>query len=199
MAPTLTLIIPTIGRPLLERLLDQASVQIGAADEILVIGDGFQPAGAAMVEKRKDPRIHYHEFGPSKCWGHPQRNYAMLLASGSHIMFLDDDDETIPGAFDIIRKAVQECPEKLLIFRIHHREFIIWTEPEIRLMNVSTQCFVVPNAPERFGTWGARYAGDLDFITTSVEKHPDRENGIAWREEIIAIHGEADYVSEEKK
>lgn len=199
MDPTFTLIIPTIGRPLLERLLDQATAQMGTADEILVIGDGVQPQAEAMVKKRLDPRIKYMEFGPTKCWGHPQRNYAMLLASGSHMMFLDDDDETIPGAFDTIRKAAAENPGKILIFRIHHREFIIWTEPELRITNVSTQCFVVPNIPEQFGTWGTRYAGDFDFITSSVFMHPDKESGLVWREEIIAIHGEADLVPGEEK
>jgi glycosyltransferase involved in cell wall biosynthesis len=187
--PTLSLIIPSIGRPLLKRLLDQVLPQLWEDDEILVVGDGPQPSAQAMAEGL-DPRIRYYEYGPTRCWGHQQRNWAMLVADKTHIMFLDDDDESRPGAFNVIREVAARHPDKLLIFKTLHQGSPIWKEPEIRVTNVSTQCFVVPNIPERFGTWGSRYAGDFDFIESSVKAHPLGKDGVIFRPEITSVHGE---------
>lgn len=187
---SLSIIIPTIGRPLLKRLLDQVLPQLWEKDEVLVIGDGPQPAAEAMVQAMMDPRITYHELGPTRCWGHQQRNWGMLIAQGSHLMFLDDDDESCAGSFNVIREVAVRDPEKILIFKTFHQGGPIWVDPVIRHMNVSTQCFVVPNIPERFGTWGQRYAGDFDFIVSSVQAHPEKEKGIVWRPEVTSIHGE---------
>lgn len=187
---TLTIIIPTIGRKSLLTILGQIVPQLQKDDVVLVVGDGFQPKAAAMLEGYH-PQVQYHEYGPTRCWGHPQRNWAMLLAETTHIWCLDDDDEVLPGALAVMRGAADECPGKILLFKIHHREFIIPDEPVVRLTNVSTQCVVFPNIPDRFGTWGFLYAGDLEFVKSSVELHPDKLAGIAWRPEIIAIHGDA--------
>lgn len=187
--PTLSLIIPTIGRPHLKRLLDQVVPQLWENDEVMVVGDGPQPAAQAMTEG-VDSRVTYHEYGPTRCWGHQQRNWAMLVAGKSHLMFLDDDDESRPGAFNIIREVAARHPEHILIFKTMHQGRPIWVEPEIRQTNVSTQCFVVPNIPERLGTWGSRYAGDFDFIESAVKAHPLGKNGVIFRPEITSIHGE---------
>ena len=114
----------------------------------------------------------------------------MLVAEKSHLMFLDDDDESCPGALSIIREVAAQHPEKLLIFKTMHQGYPIWRDMEIRQTNVSTQCFVVPNIPERFGTWGSRYQGDFDFIVSSVAAHPLGKDGVLWRPEITSIHGE---------
>jgi hypothetical protein len=187
---SLTIIIPTIGRKSLLEILGQIVPQLSKDDRVLVVGDGAQPKAAAMMAGYH-AQVAYHEYGPTKCWGHPQRNWAMLLAETTHIWCLDDDDEVLPGAVAVIRQAADDCPGKLLIFKIHHREFVIPKEPEIRLTNVSTQCFVFPNTPDRFGSWGFLYEGDLQFALSSVERHPDKLGGVVWRPEIIAIHGDA--------
>lgn len=187
---SLTIVIPTIGRKSLLVIVGGLVKQLSNDDRILVVGDGYQPKAKLMVEGLH-PQVEYVEYGPTRCWGHPQRNWAMLQASTTHIYTMDDDDEVLPDALGSIRKAAEEAPGKILLFKIKHREFLIPDDKVIRQTNVSTQCVVVPNNPDRFGTWGDRYEGDLDFIKSSVERHPDKLEGVSWREEVIAIHGDA--------
>src|SRR5262245_10070947 len=107
-----------------------------------------------------DSRIGYYEYGPTHCWGHQQRNWAMQRAKGTHLMFLDDDDDDLlPRSLVAVRQIAAENPNSFIIFRIHHRGSILWTDRDPRMGNVSTQMFVVPNMQSNLGNWGARYEG----------------------------------------
>lgn len=186
MTARLSIVIPTIGRKGLLHVLERAKPDLGPGDEILVVGDGARPRARAMAEGFH-PQVRYLEYGPTRCWGHPQRNFAMLLATGTHLYSIDDDDEPVNGFVQILRKAADEEPSKILVFRIHHREMILPLENSLWEGNVSTQCFLVPlSAP--LGTWGFRYAGDFDFISSTRERSGLE---LSWRPEIIAIHGDA--------
>lgn len=188
--PSVTLILPTAGRNTLRRVLLEAQAQLRDDDEVLVVGDGHCPA-AELAMEGLDPRIKYLEYpnGPSKDWGHTPRNWATPFAKGTHIFHLDDDDRCLPGAFDAIRKAAKECPGKILIFRTKDISGVeIGGSHKLELGKVSTQMFVLPNVPGRFGTWEPRYGGDFDFIRQSVERHPEGEAGVVWRDEMLAIH-----------
>ena len=188
--PSISVIIPTAGRDTLHRVLLELHHQLGDRDEILVVGDGPCPKAAAIAAKF-DARVRYLEYpdGPAKDWGHTPRNWSLPHAKGSHIFHLDDDDACMSGALENIRKAVKECPGKLLIFRtkdVSGSE--IGGEHELKMGSVSTQMFVVPNIPERTGTWVSRYGGDFDFIQQCIELHPEGSAGVVWREELLAIH-----------
>lgn len=187
--PTISFIVPTIGRDSLLTLMQQILPQLWEGDEILVVGDGPQPLARAMVEGLS-PFITYLEHGPSRCFGHAQRNFAMLVASGTHLMFLDDDDGLLPGALTAVREVVARAFEKIVLFRTRHRGDHLWVDKAVRHMNVTTQMYVIPNIPERYGTWGDRYEGDFDFLVSAVAAHPEKEGGIVWREEVITVHGE---------
>ena len=55
--------------------------------------------------------------------------------------------------------------------------------------NVGTPMIVVPNLPARLGKWGDHYAGDFDFVKSTIALAPGRENDIVWREEfIVDVH-----------
>jgi hypothetical protein len=189
--PSITVIIPTIGQAHLEKVLQQVHEQLGEHDEILVCGDGPCERAQYFAHMIDDPRIRYLEYsrGPCKDCGHTVRNWAMQFASKSHLYFIDDDDDFLEGGMEAIRRGIKEDPYKIQVFRIHHRNRVIWNEKDILRGNVSTQMLVVPNIKELLGTWGPLFRGDFDFLHTTVELHPKRERGIAWREEIIAVHG----------
>lgn len=188
-APTVSVIVPTIGRPSLHELLVKDLLpQLGDGDEVLVVGDGEQPRARAIASGI-DPRIKYHEYGPTRLWGHPQRNWAMLRVQGTHIYSCDDDDLILPGALERMRQAALEGPDRLHIFRVHHEKSVLPTKQAIELTVVSTQCFFFANIPDRFGTWGKVYEGDLHFIQSAVRAHPEGERALMWRDEIIAVHG----------
>jgi len=190
--PRLSVLIPTIGRPHLRTLLAQLRAQISVRDEILVLGDGHCPAAREMADETQDPRVRYLEYpeGPMKDWGHTVRNWAMPKAKGTHLMFFDDDDTCLPKSFNYIRRAILQKPENILLFRMHHENEVLWRYPKVEHGNVSTQMVVVPNNPERLGTWKPHtYEGDFYFIKSCVERHPDREAGVSWQEEITTVHG----------
>lgn len=192
MAVTFTVLIPTIGRDhLLTLLWDQLVPQLGPGDEVWVVGDGAQPRARTMVEGIH-PQVRYGEFGPTKLWGHPQRNWAMEKAAGTHIYSLDDDDTLLPGALATMRRVVEAEPSRIHVFRARDSgmaEDLIWGKPELRCGNVSTQCFVVPNEKGRLGTWGSRYEGDFDFLTTCVARRREGLDALSWRKEVVALHG----------
>jgi glycosyltransferase involved in cell wall biosynthesis len=175
MPPTVSFIIPTLGRPSLRETLESLRPQLAEGDEVLVVGDGPQPAAAALVGELGGLRFHYFSGDLTNCWGHEQRNLGMKLAVGDYLAFLDDDDVSDTGALEAIREAAQRHRDRPLLFRMHHQDRVIWEEKAIKTRNVSTQMFVVPNVPSKLAVWKRNpegptgSGGDFHFIKETVE------------------------------
>lgn len=134
--PTFTVIVPTAGRTTLGDSLASAASQLLPGDEIIAICNRDLDLGAKA------------------------RNNAMARAEGTHLLFLDDDDEYLPGALAHFRAFAAEHPGRIGIFRERLMDgSLYWDKPEFRIGNVGTVLFVVPNIPEKLGVWG-RYHGD---------------------------------------
>ena len=108
-------------------------------------------------------------------------------ATGTHLAFMDDDDVYTPGAIATMRNAAADVP---VIFRMDDPlHGVIWKEPEIKWANVSTQMYVVPNVPEKLGSWTPHMpglkcpGGDFTFIKETVENF----GGVIWREEVTSV------------
>src|SRR6266496_4116332 len=103
---SLSIIIPTIGRPSLRRTLLSLMPQCTQQDQIIVVADGDQPNGHTFcLEARAqflNVHIEYHETEPLHNWGHHQRQHGLTMATEAHIMSIDDDDIYVPGALDVI-------------------------------------------------------------------------------------------------
>jgi glycosyltransferase involved in cell wall biosynthesis len=174
----LSVIIPSIGR---ETLAD-AVASCAGADEVVIVMDGQAPLPAipptaAVIFDRVSGGDH----------GYTARTRAMALATGTHLCFLDDDDEFTPGAIDLFRAAATNRP---VIFRMEHPDYgVLWREPELRFSNVGTPMFLVPNDPDRLGVWApfadglAEPGGDFTFISGCAKKM----GGVIWREEVVAV------------
>jgi glycosyltransferase involved in cell wall biosynthesis len=185
---SLTIILPTIGRPSLKAALDSISNQIGRYDQVFVIGDGQYPRCQRLVDSYG---IQYAYFelpdGPHNDWGARARNFAIPLAKKGYISFMDDDDCYLPGAFGLIRRAIQEAPGKPFMFRMLHGTTILWAREEVALGNVSTQMTVLPNQQDKLGRFTERYEGDFDFIQSTAGLYARGYDPFTWRKEIIAI------------
>lgn len=151
---TLSVIVPTLGRSSLRNTLDSVVPQLREGDELLLVGDGHQPVAQAMAAPHAG-RVVYMEVGPTRSWGHAQRNAAMAIAKGRYLAFLDDDDIWLPGARRAIGQETEAYPGAFIVFRMLHHLGRIWTDPEIRSGNVSTQMLIVPNVPGQLGEWRA--------------------------------------------
>jgi SAM-dependent methyltransferase len=183
-----SIIIPTCGRDTLRRTLESVAANgFVAGDEVLVVGDGPQPGAKAIAESFRD-RIHtvYMETVPKHFWGHPQRNHAMRAAKGTHIVTIDDDDEYLDGALTAMRAAASRHPDLIPVFRMNRKDTdqIVWNEKKVFSGNLGTPLFVVPNIPERLGQWGGRYEGDFDFIHSTLQKWPEGEGAMVWKDRV---------------
>ncbi len=169
MTPTLSVIVPTVGRPSLMRLLEQVQPDLGANDEVLVIGDGPQEKAEWIVSTFVDTRLRYLPGPETHCFGNAQRQFGMSQATGSHLCFFDDDDHVLTGGLRILHTLATKRPNTFTLTRMldkHGR--VVWHDPAVRETNVSTQMILCPNVPHRLGQWGARYEGDYDFISSTL-------------------------------
>ncbi|MDX9706331.1 MAG: glycosyltransferase family 2 protein [Azospira sp.] len=104
----------------LERAVGSVIGQMGEDCELIAIDDGStdetsevlaRVAGAAPPGCRF---IRQDNAGPAAA-----RNHGLRLSSGEYVLFLDADDELLPGAVDAIRSAAARHPEVGLILGAH--------------------------------------------------------------------------------
>jgi glycosyltransferase involved in cell wall biosynthesis len=159
-AVTFSVIVPTRGRRSLHGTLNSIADQ------------GLQPGDEILVLCSNDGDF-----------GNRARQSLLERASGSHLLFMDDDDQFARGAFDAMRQFAREHPGRVGIFRMRHLDGrVLWRDPVLRRGNVSTQMFCVPNVPDKLGSWiaaspqrpeGRDYVGDYNFITATIEAQGD--------------------------
>lgn len=188
--PAVTVITPTIGRASLAEMLRRLVPQLGLGDEVIVIGDGPQPKARTIVDGFPDANIRYAELGPFWRYGTPQRDMGIRLGTrNNYLAFVDDDDAPLPGYMEALRRGIREADGRPLVYRIEHSERILWRDRRVRAGNISGQMFVVQNVPGKVGRWGDRYAGDFDFVQSTLALQKDGEASVLWREEVILRAG----------
>lgn len=103
-----TVLVPTVGRyPYLETLLTQLEQQTVRPHEVLVVDQNPLPERRDLASIAPDlPLRVLHLLPPGQCTA---RNLGLRSSTGSHILFLDDDDEIPP---DLIEHhlRVLACP-----------------------------------------------------------------------------------------
>lgn len=184
----LTIVIPTIGRSSVKETLDSIAPQLEMFDQVFVIGDGVYPEVKKLV---KNYGIQYGYFeipgGPHHDWGARARNFGVDLAKKAYITFMDDDDQYLPGAFKLIKAAIQEKPGYPFMFRMIHGKDMLWKNNDLCIGNVSSQMVAVPNIKNKLGRFTERYEGDFDFIRSTADFYFPDYNPFIWREEVISI------------
>jgi glycosyltransferase involved in cell wall biosynthesis len=186
--PTLSIIIPTIGRETLARTLKSvADQQLVEGDEVLLVQDGPADESVQRVfEKSELPGRylgldrHYGDFGATP------RNHGIAQAVGDYLAFHDDDDTYRPGAFDAIRRAIERHPGRPMMFRNWVTAWgrSRWEDQTVRAHNVGTPMFVVPNDPGRLDRWPSHRGSDFAFIHETLRKWP--EGSVAWQPEVLS-------------
>lgn len=192
-AVKISVIIPTCGRSTLYATLHSVWMHgIAMADEVLVVADGLQPEAKRVVEAFHDRLpTRYEETDPTGCVGAEQRNHGMAIATGTHLMFMDDDDVFVNGAISKGRNAAFYNPDRPVIFRMkslakRHPFDNLWQGQILNIGNVSTQMFLIPNVKEKLGRWPSQAASDYEFIRSTVDKYPNKDRDIVWVNDIIA-------------
>jgi glycosyltransferase involved in cell wall biosynthesis len=160
---TFSVLVPTRGRKTIKATLESITEQLEPGDEVIV-----------RCSRDED-------------FGHSARQAMMERAKGTHLLFMDDDDQFARGALATMRAFAREHPGRIGIFRMRYLDGrILWTEPELRRRNVSSQMYCVPNLPGKVGKWTnvepGKRMGDYEFIAESVELQGEP----IFREEIVA-------------
>lgn len=191
MAARLSVIVPTHDGVGLETLFASLADQLLPGDEVLIVGDTFESNPFTTIPWATLPfpgghLVYYEHDAGHHCWGHCQINEGMRHATGDYLVFIDDDDCFPDGALDAIRRAADEQPApRPLMFQFYSRRHdrVLPPRHEVRESAIGGHAIVVPNIPDKLGQWGERYAGDYDFIVTTLEHWPD---GPAWYDDVIA-------------
>ncbi len=171
----ITFLVPTVGRQSLITTLN--SIECWEGDEILIVGNGYRV---------NDPRARYVDCLPGGDWGHTERNFATPHARGRYIAHIDDDDIYAPGTRALMADAIEQTPDRPVLFRMRFPNGItLWREPEIKCGNVGTPMMLLPNELKKFGEWQSFVGGDCAFLESSKWLPSD----YVWRPEVIALLG----------
>jgi glycosyltransferase involved in cell wall biosynthesis len=119
---TFSVIVPTKGRPTLANALASVTSQLAPGDEIIVVCNDDNDFGNAA------------------------RNSAIERARGTHLVFLDDDDEYVQGAFAAMRKFATDHPNRVGFFKVILGSWLV--PPGFCMTAVGT---LVPNIPGKVG------------------------------------------------
>lgn len=103
-------------------------------------------------------------------WGHVARNLAMPRAAGTHLMFCDDDDSFVGDALLNVRRVLVSEPDRVHIFAMLQGEHKTVASDPPGCGTVGTPMIVVPNDPEKLGSWADVYEGDWWFLDSTLKK-----------------------------
>lgn len=111
----LSLVIPLYNKKsTLLRAVRSALAQQPAFAEIIIINDGSTDDSASLLTGliKKHPTLHlYHQTNQGVA---AARNLGVQLASGSHICFLDADDQLLPGYTQALSQLIKTYPQATL-------------------------------------------------------------------------------------
>jgi hypothetical protein len=178
--PTFHILIPSGGRPSLKAMLDSLKPQLQAGDAVTVVFDGGEEArkkagftdefmsGFTCKTKTIDhtPRLNQ--------WSHGIQNAYQTIEWGTtFVMYGDDDDTYVEGAFDILRKKCTDA-NCLYIAKMSNMNFPGLVIPNgdngIRFGNIGTPCGIIPVKDVAKVKWGLRYGGDHDYYSELQHK-----------------------------
>ncbi len=116
----LSVVTATCRRPdLVVESVRSALAQVGPSIEVLVVDDDPQGSARAPIEAlgKEDPRVRYFAAKPTS-GGAPAHvyNQGLAQAQGRAVVFLDDDDVALPGAFKVLLAAIDEKPTRAFAF-----------------------------------------------------------------------------------
>lgn len=191
----LSIIIPTVGRAsLYETLSTIHENDLQPVDEVIVVADGPIPRAReiASMYQKNGLNLIYKELSERRAGvGGPARNLGISVATGTHILFMDDDDCYRAGAFLKIREEIAKNPSKILLFKmVAMAKRHIWTElwsvsNSIGLGNIGTPMFCIPRKPELLPEWEPVYIADFQFIEKAIANFGG-PNEVVWVDSVIA-------------
>lgn len=111
--PYFSIIIPVYNREqYIVRAINSCLSQDFDDFEIIAVDDGSSDGSVEVLKSFNDPRLRLicHKINRGRC---PSRNTGMKTARGTWFVFLDSDDELLPGALRLIYQRAAGADEKV--------------------------------------------------------------------------------------
>jgi hypothetical protein len=164
--PTFNILLATIARPSLQRMLDSLKPQLRSEDCITIVFDGRTKPDWVNLEGFGCKIVIHEEPVALGYWGHGIRNkYATLLEKRDFVMHGDDDDIYTSGTFDYLRTHCNDT-ERLYVgkMRLNNARIVpIIDANPIRVANIGTPNGIIPYELNKKGVWGNLVGGDGSF------------------------------------
>lgn len=139
--------------------------QLGANDELIIVDDcstdGTYAVASGLADG--DPRVRTMRM-PRNSGCAAARCAGVLSSTGERVLFLDADDEYLPGMMGTIRKALEEDPADILHFGI-----------ELRVLNEDGSYYVDKRLQEWFSPRTGILRGD-DVFRSCFIRHEHQWN-----------------------
>lgn len=173
---TFSVVTPTVGRPSLAKVaasIKQQAIQVG--DEWLIVEDGLDHKAWAVMKDfvpNFPTPVIYLTTEKTNYFGNEQRNLAMSVAHGSHLLFMDDDDTFVEGIWEVVRRECEATPTLPLLFRMSGKDGngLLWKTENLVKCEIGTPCLVLPNVPFK-ARWGpGAGTSDYEFIKAVCEE-----------------------------
>jgi hypothetical protein len=160
------IIIATIGRASLQRMLDSLVDELEYQDCLTIVFDGHSHIPEVFdLTQFKCKIVQYYEPIALGSWGHGIRNkYATILDKRDFIMHADDDDVYLPGVFSELREKCTN-PNTIYIAKIYlsMKQLRIPSGHFIRFGHIGTPNGVIPYESNSMAQWGPGLGGDGEF------------------------------------
>jgi len=169
---TFNILLTTIGRPTLKRMIDSIYPQLLKDDYLTIVADcNLSEVLLQLNDCIKNAVCTINIIQNSEMlgfFGHGSRNKWQDSLLGDYLLHGDDDDVYTSDAMDIIR---QHCTEsKLYIFKMLYNFTEMPRTPVIEFGNIGTPCGVIPNKKCCFfPIWELEYGGDFKFYKAVSE------------------------------
>jgi len=157
---TFHVLIATVGRPSLQRMLNSLLPQLTQDDHLTIVFDGHTEIPKFDLSSAV---CKVHQFAePDKLgfWGHGIRNkYASIIEKTDLVMHADDDDVYLPDVFRHLRDL---CSDKdtLYIAKMKLGNRILPEGNFIRINHIGTPCGIIPHEANKTTLWKHQYGGD---------------------------------------
>ena len=173
------LLIVTVGRRSLFKMLDSIIPQLKQNDSITIVYDNKDIGNTFDKVKSMKTICNLNVIMNDETYDieapqHAIRNKYNDL-EGDFILHADDDDIYMPGAMSHIRKYVCN-PTTLYFFNLYfkidnkHIKTETFYKNKIEINHISTQSGIIPKKINKLGIWGDRYEGDYDFYKSIEDK-----------------------------
>jgi hypothetical protein len=161
--PSFNVLIATVGRPSLQRMLDSLSPQLEEQDCLTLVFDGKSEIPKFNLSGFKCKVNQYCEPAALGFWGHGIRNkYASLLDKTDFVMHADDDDSYLPNVFSELRSKCIDN-DSLYIAKMKIGNRIVPEGNFIKINHIGTPNGIIPYKFNMLSKWESFVGGDGKF------------------------------------